>query len=247
MITDVSCTFKLNAVIQLIDEHTNRPLIRMIPKIYTSSPVDIIRKDNGMYAFVNAKEKYFNVRVELPLYLPEEFTLSCDFNNRVKMIRCSPEPDSVLGAPPTAVTYFLGNGNPDKKIFLQCKIHNCQIRLKSLLENGHALFESTNFLYAGTGRYLLLKDEYEKKEIISTIIDKAYMPKRFFLSEYPLHNIKSKTKITIEPLFCTHTNKNGSFLFAVEDAEDGEGILCFPDGTQWKTFSYEANKRVIIN
>lgn len=244
---DVSCSFQLNAIIQLIHEHTNRPLVRTLPKIYTSGPVEIVRKENGMYAFVNAKEEKLHVRIELPQYLPETVEVPSVFRNKVQMVRCSPAPQTVLGAPPANTTYFCGKGQPEETVFLQCPVRSCQIRLNSILPDGRALFESSNFLFAGTGRCLLLESENGKRELVRTMVEKAYTPNRFFLSEQPLQQIESDKNVTVAPVFCTRADENGNYLLAAEEAADGTGILLRSDGTEQQSFSYQANGRVILS
>lgn len=247
MSLNVRCSFKLNAVIQLIHEYDNRPLIRALPKIYTSCPVEIIRKENGIYAFVNAKESKFNVRIELPQYIPETMELTSVFQNTVQMIRCSPVPSSILGAPPANVTYFCGKGQPGEKIYLQCPVGYCRININKILDNGRVLFESTNFLFAGTGRSILLKDKNGKCELIRTTVEKAYASNRLFLSEYPLSQIEFDESIIPLPVFCSRADENGIFLIAAEEAIDGTGILLKADGTEIKSFTYKANGRVDLS
>jgi len=247
MSLDLHCYVHLNAVIHLIHEHTNRPLVQALPRFYTNCPVDVVKKENGMYAFINAEKPVFQVRIQLPQYLTETLELSADFQDKVQVVRCSPVPKSVLGAPPANTTYFCGTGMTGEKIYLQCPVRYCQIRINKILPDGRALFESTNFLFAGTGRCLLLKDKNENCELVHTIVEKEYTPNRFFLSENPLQKITSEKDVTVVPVFCTRADAEGHFLAAAEDVEDGTGFLLYADGTKRQSFLYQAGGRVMLS
>ena len=216
---DLTVRFHLNAVIQLINEYSNRPLVERIPRIYTDSPVEIIRKENGMYAFVNAQEKEINIHIELPQFLSEDFTVSAKSGYSVKMVRCTPEPLHILGAPPADMTYFCGKSEPKSRVYLLCPVKYCRIKAKERLEDGRILFESMNFLNAGTGRTVLLENGNGQSEFVRTEVDKEYSPKRFFLAKS--EKIESVENLHIRPVFSARTDAEGNFLVAVSEAEDG--------------------------
>lgn len=247
MSIDVKCIFNLNAVIQIINEHNNKPIIKENPRIYSSCPVEIIRKENGMFAFVNAKEKKFNIKIDLPRYLSETAEIFSDFKNKVHIIRCSPNPMSILGVPDASTTYFEGKALPNERIYLQCPIGYCNINLNNVLDDGTALFESTNFLFAGMGRCLLLKDENGKCQLVHTEVSKEYPSNRLFVSDKPLKERNFSGNVTVLPVFSVRSDKNGKFLLAAEDAIDGTANVLDSNGRKIKSFEYQANKRIKID
>ena len=246
MSIDMTLRVHLNAVIQLIHEHTNTPIVQHLPKIYTSCPVDIVRKSAGRFAFVNATEPQFSIRIELPLFLPEKLLLDAKFEGVVQTVRMTPVPDSVLGAPKSGQTYLCGRGVPDEKVFLHCDVCFCRIRFLRLLEDGRALFESRNFQDAGTGRTLLLTDGAGKRKMITTMIEPEYMPNRYFLSEQPVTDLDTESGLTAEPVITARADNCGKFLAAAEELREGNCTVLENDGSVRKEYPFKPGGRFIM-
>lgn len=246
MHTETAYSYRLNCVIQLIQEHTNLPLMQPLPRICVSCPADVIRKENGMFAFVNAADPVFQVRIELARYLPETVELQSTFSGRVQPVRCSPVPESILGDPPVNTTYFFGQAPPGTKVYLTCPVRYCRIQLKQLLPDGRGLFESSNFSSAGTGRHLLLRGTEGHCALVQTMLANGYAPGRFFCSEQPLPAGMFQHETEILPVFCSRADGAGRFFTAAEEAVDGTAILLSETGAEQRKVPYQANRRVIL-
>lgn len=247
MSLDLTLRVHLNAVIQLIHEHTNSPIVQKLPKIYTSCPVEIVRKTSGRFAFVNAVQPKFEVRVELPLYLPETLMMDASFSGAVHMVRMSPVPDSVLGKPSADQTYLCGSSTPYDKVYLHCKMKYCSIAFMQQLPDGRALFESSNFLDAGTGRTLLLTDGAGNHELITTMIDSKYPPNRYFLSEQPLRCVKVSKGVSAEPVITVRADEHGKFLAAAAELQEGTCQMLGADGGIIKGYPFRPGGRFMMD
>ena len=246
MSLDLTLRVHLNAVIQLIHEHTNSPIVEKLPKIYTSCPVEIVRKTSGRFAFVNAAQPQFEVRVELPLYLPETLAMDAAFSGSVRMVRMSPKPDSVLGNPSADQTDLCGSSTPHEKVYLHCGMKFCTISLLQILPDGRALFESSNFLDAGTGRTLLLTDGAGGHELVTTMIESKYPPNRYFLSEQPLRTVKISKGIAVEPVITVRADEKGRFLAAATELRDGTCQMLGADGGVLREYPFRPGGRFIL-
>ena len=91
--------------------------------------------------------------------------------------------------------------------------------------------ESSNFLYAATGRSLLLRDKAGRTELIQTAVDKVYLSERYFVSAAPLKIVSAEDIIEIQPVFCARADAEGNYIIAVEEAEEKEIFLIEEDGT----------------
>jgi len=244
MSLDLTISTHLNAVLQLVHEHTNQPLTQSLPKIYTSCPVEIIRKGIGMYAFVNAKEPVVHVHITMPLFETEETEFKAKFSGRVQIIRFSPSPSMVLGMPPANMTYFSGITKPEKRVYLQCPVQYCDIFASQMLPDGRILMESTNFMDAGTWRCILLKTPDGKQEFIRTVFEKNYSPKQYFASAQPLRKITSVDQVTAFPIFTAHADKQGRFLAAAQEAISGNCVMLDENGQEIRHITYQAGSFV---
>lgn len=173
--------------------------------------------------------------------------MNAQFKGYVHMVRMSPAPRSVLGNPSAGQTFLCGKGIPNEKVYLHCNVKYCQILFRKVLADGRALFESSNFLDAGTGRTLLLSDDAGNHELISTMIDSKYPPNRYFLSEQPLCRIKADSSITAEPVITARTDENGRFLAAAEELQDGVCKLLGADGSVQKEYPFRAGGRFMMD
>ena len=237
---DLKISIHLNAVIQLVHEHTNRPLTQVIPRFSASCPVKIIRKENGMYAFADASEPQVHVSITLPLFETEETEFTTKFSGRVQVIRCSPSPKSVLGRPPANMTYFSGTAEAGKIAFLQCPVQYCDIFPSQMLPDGRILLESTNFMNADTHRCVLLKTPDGSQEFIRTMFEKKYSPRQYFASAEPLQKITSAEQVTAFPIFTARADSQGQFMAAAEEAMSGECIQLDENGQELRRIAYQA-------
>ncbi len=232
MKTDVTLSFSLSGVIQLVDEHTNQYIQSGKARIYTSCPTKVVQKENGIYVFLNAESPEFQVRVELPAYRSETQVLKRCSLDDIKPVRMTPKNLGIWALQNRDVTYFSGTAQPEALVRLLCPVRYCQIRFCKQLRDGRILMESGNFLYAATGRSLLLRDKTGRTELIQTAIDKVYLSERYFVSAEPLKAVSAEDITEIQPVFCARADAEGNFIIAVEEAEEKDIFLIAEDGTQ---------------
>ena len=185
-----SLTFRLDAVVQLINAHTNEPILKRIPRIFINCPAKIARKENGLYTFSNVEYETFEIRIELPQFLPEVVTLTRKRDVKPCQIRCTPDPKFIVGNTETDTTYFDGTAEENELVFISCPVKYCKIKYVRLLDDGRALFESRNFLQAGTGRWIKLETESGKNLLVRTDTDTEYNPLRYFVTDHHLVQYK---------------------------------------------------------
>ena len=141
---DTTLRVRLDAVIQLIHEYTNMPIVQQ-PKIYTSCQAIVVPKPAGRFAFVNAAGSQFSVNIEVPSFLSETVTLNAGFEDGVRIVRMSPSPDHVFGGPQKGQTYLCGVAKPYERVFLHCPVNFCRIIFVRLLEDGRAMIDPEYF------------------------------------------------------------------------------------------------------
>ena len=241
---DTTLRVRLDAVVQLIHEYTNMPIVQQ-PKIYTSCHAIVVPKPAGRFAFVNAAGSQFSVNIEVPSFLSETVTLNAGFEDGVRIVRMSPSPDHVFGGPQKGQTYLCGVAKPYERVFLHCPVNFCRIIFVRLLEDGRALFESRNFQYAATGRTLLLKDSHGNRQLITTMIDPEYFPKRYFLSEQPV-TINVEGSVTAEPVMTVRADSSGKYLAAAEELREGCCTVLEADGSVRKEYPFKPGGRFIL-
>lgn len=241
---DTTLRVRMDAVIQLINEHTNMPIIKQ-PKIYTSCHAIVVPKPAGYFAFANTEKTEFCVKIDVPLFLSETVTLNTGYEKEVKIVRMSPTPDRIFEEPKKGQTYLCGIGKPDENVFLHCPVNFCRIAFLRLLEDGRALFESRNFQDAVTGRTLLLKNNSGDRQLITTMIDPEYFPKRYFLSEQSI-TINTDNGVTAEPVMTVRADSSGKYLAVGNELREGYCTVLEADGSEREQYPFRPGGRFIL-
>ncbi len=214
MTDDRQFGFRLFAVIQLFDEHTNRFIFDNKTRLFTDHRVDIVTKDNGVFALSNYDGDELEIMIEAPRYITERLTLKR--GERIVPVRLTPEAPLLTDDPDKSKTLFIGMGQAGEYIRLLCPVEHCRVEFVRAAE-GCPIFESGNLTHAESGRQLLVTDSNGRTEIVTAAVLPAEPPTRFTASE-PLKKADVNNIVSVEPIFAARANKMGEYVIRVENA-----------------------------